>query len=170
VFRVQGLGVDLAEQRARRAQLAPPPPVPRLPPHEAPDRLLFRNVKRFRGGLVCKAHRLLYRSTLGLRVIKKKHREHVARRILCLLRPVVYLSLIGFTSCIVQSLGPVVPSFRALSGPLKFTVRRHKFNKDSLSPRARCAEDPALSVAPDGLRFRGGLVCKAHKLLYHSTA
>ena len=32
----------------------------------------FRNVKRFRGGLVFKAHRLLYHSTLGLRVIKKK--------------------------------------------------------------------------------------------------
>jgi len=28
---------------------------------------------------------------------------------------------------------PVDPSFRALSGRLKFTVRRHKFNKDSLS-------------------------------------
>ena len=29
-------------------------------------------------------------------------------------------------------LGAVDPSFRALSGRLKFTVRRHKFNKDSL--------------------------------------
>jgi len=29
-------------------------------------------VQRFRGGLVCKAHRLLYHSTLGLTVIKKK--------------------------------------------------------------------------------------------------
>jgi len=29
-------------------------------------------VKRFRGGLVFKAPRLLYHSTLGLRVIKKK--------------------------------------------------------------------------------------------------
>jgi len=29
-------------------------------------------VKRFRGGLVSKAHRLVYHSTLGLRVIKKK--------------------------------------------------------------------------------------------------
>ena len=32
-------------------------------------------------------------------------------------------------------LGPVVPSFRALAGRLKFTVRRHKFNTDSLSSR-----------------------------------
>ena len=30
-------------------------------------------------------------------------------------------------------LGPVDPSFQVLSGRLKFTVRRHKFNKDSLS-------------------------------------
>ena len=33
------------------------------------------NVKRFRGGLVFKAHRLLYHSTLGLRVIKKKKKS-----------------------------------------------------------------------------------------------
>ena len=33
---------------------------------------LSRNVKRFRGGLVFKAHRLLYHSTLGSRVIKTK--------------------------------------------------------------------------------------------------
>ena len=39
-------------------------------------------------------------------------------------------------------LGPVDPSFRALSGRLKFTVRRHKFNEDSLLsgyPRAGTA-------------------------------
>ena len=30
------------------------------------------NVQRFRGGLVCKAHRLLYHSPLGLRVIKRE--------------------------------------------------------------------------------------------------
>ena len=29
-------------------------------------------------------------------------------------------------------LGPADPSFRALSGRLEFTVRRHKFDKDSL--------------------------------------
>jgi len=34
--------------------------------------LLHRNEQRFRGGLVFKAHRLLYHSTLGLREIKKK--------------------------------------------------------------------------------------------------
>ena len=33
--------------------------------------LLHRNVKRFRGGLVFKAHRLVYHSTLGLRVIQE---------------------------------------------------------------------------------------------------
>jgi len=40
--------------------------------------LLHRNVKRFRGGLVFKAHRLLYHSTLGLRVIKKKRRTFLS--------------------------------------------------------------------------------------------
>ena len=33
--------------------------------------MLSRKVVRFRGGLVFKAHRLLYHSTLGLRKIKK---------------------------------------------------------------------------------------------------
>ena len=32
-----------------------------------------------------------------------------------------------------RRVGPVVPSLRALSGRLEFTVRRHKFNKYSLS-------------------------------------
>ena len=54
--------------------------------------------------------------------------------------------------------GPVVPSFRALSGRLNFTVRRHKFNKDSL-----------FSWGGSYQRFRGGLAFKAHRLLYHST-
>jgi len=36
------------------------------------EQILLRNVQRFRGGLVFKAHRLLYHSTLDLRVIKKK--------------------------------------------------------------------------------------------------
>jgi len=36
---------------------------------------LYRNVQRFRGGLVFKAHRLLYHTTLGLSVIKKRREE-----------------------------------------------------------------------------------------------
>ena len=39
------------------------------------DQLHSRIVKRFRGGLVFKAHRLLCHSTLGSKVIKKKRRE-----------------------------------------------------------------------------------------------
>ena len=34
-----------------------------------------RNVKRFRAGLVFKAHRRLYHSTLGSRVIKRKKKK-----------------------------------------------------------------------------------------------
>ena len=41
--------------------------------------------------------------------------------------------------------GPVDPSFRALSGRLKFTVRRNKFNKDSLSRGDLSAELPGSS-------------------------
>ena len=36
------------------------------------EEVLHINVQRFRGGLVFKAHRRLYCSTLGLRVIKKR--------------------------------------------------------------------------------------------------
>ena len=39
------------------------------------EQLLYRNVQRFRGGLVLKAHRLVYHATLGLRVIKKKKKQ-----------------------------------------------------------------------------------------------
>jgi len=38
--------------------------------HQSRDSI--RNVQRLRGGLVFKAHRLVYYSTLGLRVMKKK--------------------------------------------------------------------------------------------------
>ena len=36
------------------------------------EQLLSRNVQRFRGVLVFEAHRLVYHSILGVRVIKKK--------------------------------------------------------------------------------------------------
>ena len=58
------------------------------------------NVKQFRGGLVFKNHRLLYHSTLGLGVIKKKKRAlidmNVHRRVLSgLLCPTLYAHLEG---------------------------------------------------------------------------
>ena len=34
-----------------------------------------RNVEQFRGGLVFKAHRLVYHSTLGLGILKKKEED-----------------------------------------------------------------------------------------------
>ena len=36
---------------------------------------LRTNVERFRGGLVLKAHRLVFHSTLGVGVIKKKRKK-----------------------------------------------------------------------------------------------
>jgi len=45
--------------------------IPRLDLNSEPSRIL-QYYSRFRGGLVFKAHRLLYHSNLGLRVIKKK--------------------------------------------------------------------------------------------------
>ena len=41
--------------------------------------LLRKNVKRFRGGLVFKAHRLVYHSSPGWRVIKKKKEKGIYR-------------------------------------------------------------------------------------------
>ena len=41
------------------------------------EQLLRRNMKGFRGGLAFKAHRLLYYSTLGWRVMKKRKEKSV---------------------------------------------------------------------------------------------
>ena len=54
--------------RAVPREHAPPPQRCR---HLQSLQLLSTNVERFRGGLVSKAQRLLYHSTLGLRVMKK---------------------------------------------------------------------------------------------------
>ena len=44
------------------------------------DQLLYINVQRFRGGLVFKAHRILYHSTVDSRVIKKKREGVVIKQ------------------------------------------------------------------------------------------
>ena len=46
---------------------------------EFEGQLLRRNVQRFRGGLVSKAHRFLYHSTLGSRIIKKRREAPASR-------------------------------------------------------------------------------------------
>jgi len=82
----------------------------------------------------------LYHSTLGLRVIKKKEESYVEATIVnSTLKITQNGDLNGRVrrSLVVHRvssslLGPVVPSFRALSRRLKFTVRRHKVNEDSL--------------------------------------
>ena len=54
-------------------------------------------------------------------------------------------------------LGSVDPSFRALSGRLKFTVRRHKFNADALSwCQVRGARVGRLECVPDGATLEHG--------------
>ena len=77
------------------------------------------HMKRFRGGLLFKAHRLLHHSTLGVRVIKRERGKHAALRI----------------------------------------------TKWAWPNRPRQGE----SRAAECERFRGELVFKAHRLLYHST-
>ena len=53
-------------------------------------------------------------------------------------------------------LGPVDPSFRALSGRLKFTVRRYQFNKESLSGGAQISVPFTLFLARVILDVFGG--------------
>jgi len=63
-------GVRLSGER--RPPVSPPPSDSMVAGLCPPVRLESANVKRFRGGLVCKAHGRVYHSTLGLRVIKRK--------------------------------------------------------------------------------------------------
>jgi len=53
------------------------------------EQLLRINMKRFRGGLVFKAHRWLYQSTLGSRVIKKKKKKKKKKNLLRSVRAIL---------------------------------------------------------------------------------
>jgi len=66
-------------------------------PASIQELLLHRNVKRFRGGLAFKAHRLLYHSTLGLRVIKEKKKKEEGPYPL-LLRELMYVCPVSLAS------------------------------------------------------------------------
>ena len=62
------------------------------------------------------------------------------------------------TMCCGSLLGPVVASFRALSGRLKFTVRRHKCNKDALlCVRLSCGGIHGYSSCGTHLQSRHGV-------------
>ena len=65
-----------------------------------PTELLRINVKQFRGGLVSKPHRLVYRSTLGWRVSKKKKVQELRVRetgiVESALGGFTWLSVLGF--------------------------------------------------------------------------
>ena len=105
--------------------------------------ILDRNVQWFQGGLVFQAHRLVHHSTLGLRVIKKR-RE--------------LTSGIGPKLILATSLEPLPGS------NLSWKTPRH------VAPVAATW----LALLHELLhrnvqRFRGGLVSKAHRLVYHST-
>jgi len=91
-------------------------------------------VKRFRGGLVSEAHRLVHHSTLGLRVIMKKKK-----------------------AC-------------------RYSKWPETLDRASqLGPSCRCTRDCSTDkqlvqlLRRNVKRFRGGLVFKAHRLVYHST-
>jgi len=94
-------------------------------PQLNPERLCVvgRNVERFRGGLVFKAHRLLHHSTLGSRVIKKK-------RSLC----VVQLSLTLTEVPLLRS--DVPPSTLVSVGSAPSSTTRIPDDHESLDPVA----------------------------------
>jgi len=68
-------------------------------PGAGPEQLLHINEQRFRGGLACKAHRLLYHSTLGLRETKVKKGPDQQRRVVpfCFTRTGYECASLGLT-------------------------------------------------------------------------
>ena len=110
-------------------------------------------MKRFRGLLVFEAHKLVYRSTLGLRVMKKKK----------LLDTIHEIQLCGsFSSlCKLQKANPLGRSYLTICENWPFPHLRTK-------PLPDCNAGPSSGVRRDVKRFRGGLVFKVHKLVYHS--
>ena len=80
-YRVQGSGSRVYEDKTQHVNLRKAGQERGPCSRDAGARVLgvqqLANHLRFRGGLVFKAHRLLYHSTLGLRVIKKKKKNRL---------------------------------------------------------------------------------------------
>ena len=107
--------------------------------------LIHSNAKRFRGGLVFKAHRWLYQSTLGSRVImkKKKIREREGSR--------------RFSNVLLKAQGPS----RSCNEQKK---------KKKCSRRCEKLLEGSKFIRERRVGCRGSwLVFEAHRLLYHSA-
>jgi len=137
-------------------------------------------LKRFQGGLVSKAERLWYHSTLSLRDIKKK--KGFGGRVLGLrgLRGPVGADMPREASAVgiqVQGLrfrvrvlrGAVEPSVAGEARAVgeRAAPRGSRRVGGAAQTRGRRARSDVRRVGIN--LFRGGLVFKAHRLLYHST-
>ena len=78
-------------EREREREAVPPldrrRPDASLQEGERKEQLLCRNLTRFRGGLVFKAHRLVYHSNLGSKEVKKKEQRKGNRDLFRLIPP-----------------------------------------------------------------------------------
>jgi len=178
-------------------------------------------MQRFRGGLVFKAHRLLYHSTLGLRVIKKKKKKGLGlcRWVVLLVRSSgcrgsgvrdlgsgfqvsgsefrvsgvrvldcgfrvsgfgfrvgCWASVFGFRvfGFWIPGSGFRVSGFEVRAAGVGLWVKGIRVSVHLLVRRAlaaSCCLEPLCQMeqVTSNLMFRGGLVFKAHRLLYHST-
>jgi len=141
---------------------------------EVDSQLLYINVQWFRGGLVFKAHRRLYHSTLVLRVIKRKkkragsnRRVHFHRFALELARswrPVVQIRRLERAPFWLVVVGV------CLEGELGVDEGHDRVEHTPDDPRPPCSVTSVQQLLYINVqRFRGGLVFKAHRLVYHST-
>ena len=129
----------------------------------------------------------VYLSTLGLRVIKKKTLQtghtapRTARVVATLEMQIACLDRLrgeeqpGRKRMACFVLGPAIPSFRALSGRLKFTVRPHKFNQDSLlfTPYGGNSTDHTAPTRPHGgIKWSGSiaLICTTSRRISTSAS
>ena len=134
-------------------------------------------MQRFRGGLVFKAHRLSYHSTLGVRLIKKKKASPAPPTA----KPRSIKCSRGARPAPPSSLHPPTSPAHTGSHRRSLTVRFERNSTENLTKfsenmvkfhlnvSARAILDEKLEHKWSGLRGAHALIFKAHRLLYHST-
>ena len=133
---------DCLEKRAVRH-----PPEPHLSGRER----LAKNAERFRGGLIFKAHGLLYHSTPGMRVIKKKKKLRVDR-----FRVSDSVFLASELSSRGAGLGNRVSGFRSPVSGLGTCARVSKFrSRDSGADLGFQVSGPGFRISGFELRISG---------------